>query len=365
MTSRLLPALAVLWALGCQGPASGPKPPQAGASLAAHATSPAAQRAYAWLRGRIGPLGLASSFEASGVEGDLAVTYDQAVAIDALLVMGDVAAARKILDAMKGLQAPDGGWWTMYSCTRGTVVEQNQTVGQVVWMALAVAKYEQRTGDTVTYHAMGRAALDWAFRFQAPDGAVNGGIVSGAPASWAGTEFNEDVFAASLYFGGHDEQAARVRHFIDTAVWAGDHFMAGRGDPRDPLDVNAWSVPSLGRSGPHPYEKTLDYNLTHHRVTLDSFDAFDFNSDKDDIWFEGTGEMILSLKETGRRAEADHFMSELVKAQRPNGGIPYSLRGTFNDYWKMTAAPCISSTGWLLLAEAEDNPFRFGKAQDE
>jgi hypothetical protein len=94
-------------------------------------------------------------------------------------------------------------------------------------------------------------------------------------------------------------------------------------------------------------------------VTLDGIDAFDFNSDRNDIWFEGTGEMILSLKEVGRREEADHFMHEVVKAQRPTGGVPYSLRGTFNDYWQRTSAPCISSTGWLMIAESGENPFRF------
>jgi hypothetical protein len=210
---------------------------------------------------------------------------------------------------------------------------------------------------------MGTAALDWAYLFQAPDGGVNGGLLWGIPAPWAGTEFNEDVYAASRYFGGHDEQMKRVRDFIDSHTWDTDHFMAGRGDKRDPLDVNAWSVQSLGPGdGSHPYAKTLDYNIAHHRVTLDGIDAFDFNSDKNDIWFEGTGEMILSLEEVGRQQEADHFLKEVAKAQRPNGGIPYSLRGTFNDYWQMTAAPCISSTGWLIIAEGRENPFRFSSS---
>ncbi len=359
MSTRTFTAILLATTSACSEVPIRETPRAPAGALTAKATSAAARLAHAWLRGRLRPTRLASSFESSGPEGDLCVTYDQAVAVDAFLVMGDVESARRVLDGMRALQLPDGGWWTMYSCAHGTVAESNQTVGQVVWMSLAVAKYEQFTGDATTYHAMGKAALDWAYRFQAPDGGVNGGIVAGAVAPWAGTEFNEDVYAASVYFGGHDEQARRVRAFLDGAVWGGDHFMAGRGDPRDPLDVNAWSVPSLGRSGPHPYERTLDYNLGHHRVTLDGFDAFDFNSDRNDIWFEGTGEMILSLKEVGRRAEADHFMQELVKAQRANGGIPYSLRGTFNDYWQMSAAPCISSTGWLILAEAEENPFHF------
>jgi hypothetical protein len=347
---------AAILCAGCSGSAArvASPPPR----LPVRATSPAARLAHEWLRGRIRPNGLAASFEAAG-EDDYCVTYDQAVAIDALLLMGDVESARRILDGMKNLQLPDGSWWTMYHCSDASIFEWNRTVGQTVWMALAVAKYEQLTGDLATYHDMGKRAIDWAYTFQGPDGGVNGGITAGTLAPWAGTEFNEDVYAASIYFGDHAEQADRVRHFIDGSCWIGDHFGAGRGDKRDPLDVNAWAVQSLGASGPHPYATTLDYNIAHHRLTIDGIDAFGFNSHKDDIWLEGTGEMILSFKLVGRRDEAEHFLSEVAKSQRPNGGVPYSLRGTFNDYWTMTAAPCISSTGWLIIADAGDNPFRF------
>jgi hypothetical protein len=326
--------------------------------LQARAGSEAARLAHAWLRSRIRATGLAASFEAKG-EDDLCVTYDQAVAVDAFLLMADVDSARRVLDTMQGLQLPDGSWWTMVRCSDGSIFEWNRTVGQTVWMSLAVAKYEQLTGDVQTYHDMGKRALDWAFTFQAPDGGINGGIEGGHLARYAGTEFNEDVYASSSYYGGHAEQTRRVREFIDGHCWLSDHFGAGRGDVRDPLDVNAWAVASLGASGPHPYSSTLDYNFAHHRLTLDGIDAFGFNSHKDDIWLEGTGEMVLSLKLVGRSGDAAHFLAEIVKAQRPNGGVPYSLRGTFNDYWTMTTAPCISSTAWLIISESGDNPFRF------
>jgi hypothetical protein len=350
-TYSTLAIVVALWGAGCSGAMSPAFAPPT-RPLTAKATSPAAKKAHEWLRSRIHPTThLAASFESTGPEGDMCVTYDQAVAIDAFLVMGDVASAREVLDGMKAAQNPSGTWWTIYTCSTAKVFEHNETVGQTIWMALAVAKYEQLTGDVTSYHAMGKAALDWAYTFQAPDGGVNGGLEWGIPAKWAGTEFNEDVYAASRYFGGHDPEMKRVRDFIDRQTWD---------DKRDPLDVNAWSVQSLGPGdGAHSYAKTLDYNLAHHRVTIDSIDAFDFNSDKNDIWFEGTGEMILSLEEVGRQEEADHFLKEMIKAQRPNGGVPYSLRGTFNDYWQMTAAPCISSTGWLIIAEGKENPFRF------
>jgi hypothetical protein len=341
---------------GCASPKVAPEvPPRA---LQARATSDAARLAHGWLRSRIRPSGLAASFEAKG-EDDLCVTYDQAVAVDAFLLMADVESARRVLEAMQGLQLPDGSWWTMVRCSDASIFEWNRTVGQTVWMSLAVAKYEQLTGDVATYHDMGKRAIDWAFTFQAADGGINGGIEGGHLARYAGTEFNEDVYAAAAYFGGHEAQTRRVREFIDDRCWLADHFGAGRGDARDPLDVNAWGVQSLGPSGPHPYASALDYNFAHHRFTLDGIDAFGFNSHKDDIWLEGTGEMVLSLKLVGRAGEAHHFFEELVKAQRPNGGVPYSLRGTFNDYWTMTTAPCISSTGWLIISEAGDNPFRF------
>ena len=41
-----------------------------------------------------------------------------------------------------------------------------------------------------------------------------------------------------------------------------------------------------------------------------------------------------------------------------NGGIPYSLYGTNNNYWRMSQQNCVSSTGWFIIAASKWNPFK-------
>jgi chitodextrinase len=37
--------------------------------------------------------------------------------------------------------------------------------------------------------------------------------------------------------------------------------------------------------------------------------------------------------------------------------VPYSLKGTSNNYWRMAQENCVSSTGWLIIAIHRFNPF--------
>ncbi|HMA34199.1 MAG TPA: hypothetical protein VKY74_06920, partial [Chloroflexia bacterium] len=328
--------------------------------------SAASTNAYSWLQMQQRPTGLVESFENGGSAANMAVVYDEAVAAEAFLLMNDVARAKQVLTALRGLQQPDGGWYNIYNCNDLSVIEWHRDVGPAVWVALAVAKYEQQTGDITSYRQMGSSALSFAYGFQQSDGGINGGFeaetVGVGYHSWGSTEHNIDVYAASLYYPGFAAQAAQVRWFLDNTVWDGvnNRWDGGRADPRDPLDVNAWGVSALGASGVHNYGAALDYVLTHHRNTQNGIDAFDFDSDRNDIWFEGTGQMIVAFKEVGRTSDASYFFSQLLKGQAANGGVPYSLLGTSNGYWTMSAAHAVSSASWLIFADAGFNPLKPG-----
>ncbi len=326
--------------------------------------STASTNAYNWLKAQQKPTGLVESFENGGTAANLAVVYDQAVAAEAFLVMGDVPRARQVLTVLRGLQKPDGGWYNIYNCNDLSTIEWHRDVGPAAWVALAVAKYEIQTGDTLTYHDMGVRATTFAFGFQQSDGGVNGGWEAETTGvwyhTWGSTEHNEDVYAAALYYG-FTTKAAQIRSFLDTVAWdsSNSRFFGGRADTRDPMDVNAWGVSALGATGAHPYSAALDYVLAHHRNTQGGIDAFDFNSDKNDIWFEGTGQMVVAFKEVGRSSEASYYFAQLLKGQKANGGVPYSLLGTNNGYWTMSAANAVSSAGWLIFADAGFNPLKF------
>lgn len=337
-----------------------PQPPLATASSVGAASG----NAHDWLKARMVSTGLVDSYQDAR---DICYTYDQAVAAIAFQAKNDAVNARKVLDALKTMQYADGSWHTAYYCTSKGVQETAKHVGPVLWVAMAVAYYEKKTGDT-QYHAMGDKAVRWALQFQQADGGLNGGLdYDGSVLTWASTEHNEDAYSAFTSFG-YPTDAGEVKTFLDNTVWDAANFRwyAGRNDPWDPMDVNPWGVSALGATGTRDYQRSLDYVMSHHRSTQSqrvgaktvTVDAFDFDSDRDDIWFEGTGQMVLAFKIVGRTVDADYFTGQLLKGQQSDGGVQYSLKGTHNGYWTMSKAKSVSATGWLIFAIEGANPFK-------
>ena len=101
--------------------------------------------------------GMIDSFEDAWGDGSpvtKAYTYDQAVGTIAFLVAGETDRAKKVLDRLKTLQAPDGSWCNSYWYNNYYGEELRLHVGPAMWVALAVLNYEKITGDGVTYHEM-------------------------------------------------------------------------------------------------------------------------------------------------------------------------------------------------------------------
>jgi hypothetical protein len=226
---------------------------------------------------------------------------------------------------------------------------------------------------------------------------------------WSSTEHNEDIYPVLLYFANntpskasiYKNAAGSVKTFLDTVVWdetnqrfyGGYKNNTGLVDPQVPMDVNPWGVLALGTSGTHNYGNAVDYveNANGNPGTLsnpkykqtlvydgtNSLTAYDFDwqdngaagSDSSgggslgkDIWFEGSAFMSDAYYLKGNTKKADDILLELVKKQSIGnnskvGGIPYSLNGTNNNYWRMSSSNCVSSTAWFIIAAERFNPF--------
>jgi len=347
-------------------------------------------------------------------------TYDQAVAAIAFLMKGDTLRAQKVLTAMQNLQAPDGSWVNSYWYNNLYGGELRKHVGPVMWMALAVMNYEKITADTTTYRSMAIKAIDWCLQFGKPNGALSGGLTmwdvpnTWTNEVWSSTEQNQDAYAALKYFATVEPQKASsynaaangIKGFLDNVVWdsANNRFFGGFKnntqliDPNIPLDVTPWGILALGLTGTHNYAASLDYvenadgepgtgfgTYTNPRYvhtltdtsTGKQITAYDFDWESDhsvadpawgggfhdaDIWFEGSAFMACAYYMDGNISKGDAILTELRKKQANNdaycnGGIPYSMMGTQNNYWKMSQQNCISSTGWFVIAAARWNPF--------
>lgn len=299
--------------------------------------------------------------------------YDQAIASIAFTSKGKINEAKNILKALQKYQLQEqdanaGAWCTALQTTDGRCLEFQYPVGPVLWIILAVGYYHQITGDN-TYNNMVKKALDYTLQFQQPDGGIN----LGPNQTGAGTEHNLDAYAALSYWhqvfpkAGYNKQAQKVKQFLVAQTWrtSEKRFAGGRDDLRDPLDVNTWGVLALGKD----YKQALEYVEKTHSVTLKfnskKINGYDFDGKyfaqgaPNDIWLEGTAQMAVAYHWLEKKEKSDKITQEIIKTQGSNGGIPYSINGSYNGYWNMSKAHSVAATGWLILAIEGVNPLKY------
>jgi hypothetical protein len=341
-------------------------------------------------------------------------TYDQAVAAIAFMQKNDRVRAEKVLNKMAQFQDADGSWINSY-WWNGAGEEIRKHVGPVAWMAMAFMAHEKKYGST-TYRPHVKKALDWIVTFQKANGGISGGTttwdVPGTVTNevWTSTEHNQDVYNLLKYYANifpdrttsYNNAATGVKSFLDNVVW-NDMLKRWNGgwkndtnliDPAVPMDVNPWGVLALGLTGTRDYKQSLAYvdnangtgttSSPKYVQTLTYDDAghlmtaYDFDWQYDcaaattqtgaqngqkcaDIWLEGSAFMSTAHFMNGNTAKADSILDEMLKKQGTSGtllgGLPYSLKASNNNYWKMSQQNCVSSTGWLILAIARFNPF--------
>ena len=328
----------------------------------AQAVTPAtaSTNAYNWLVSQMNASGLITSYKG----GTVGYTYDEAVAVIAFTARGDYARAKTILTTLQSVQAANGSFYNSYVVRTLRGSETIRNVGPNLWVALAVAKYGKTSGDH-SFDAMAGKILTWCLQFQQADGGFNGGLAAnGTVLTWASTEHNEDAYAAYKYFG-NTTVATQVKTFLDALMWDATlgRFYTGRGDTSIHLDVNSWGVLALGATGTHDYAAGLAFNealmqntQTNTRCTATGFD-FD-NNPTNDVWLEGTGQCAAAYTVAGNATNSAYFINQIILDQDSTGGIQYSMKGTNNGYWTMSTANAVASTGWLILAIAQVNPFQ-------
>ncbi len=381
----------------------------------------ASDRAYTWLKAQQdlttgwAMAGLVDSFDDWWNTTDrrqILYTYDQAVAAIAFMNKGDRVRAEKVLNKLAAIQDPDGSWINSY-WWNGYGEEIRKHVGPVSWVVMAYMTHEKLYGGT-TYQASAKKALDWIVTFQKPNGGISGGRttwdLNGAWSDevWSSTEHNQDVYNILRYYAGkfadrtttYNTAATNVKKFLDTVVWndTTKRFYGGWKNNTNtldsfvPLDVNPWGVLALGLTGTRNYRDSLAavdnangsgtptspkyvHTLPYNGTTITAYDfdwqydcaaATDQNGNPNgnrcaDIWFEGSAFMSVAHYMNGNTAKADSIIDEIIKKQGTSGtllgGVPYSLMGSNNNYWKMAQENCVSSTGWLIIAISRFNPF--------
>lgn len=343
------------------------------------------------------------------IMGNVAFTYDNAVAALAFIALGDQQRAKSIVEAILYAQnhdrsyqdarirnsyrsgeliAPNGqvqlpGW---YDQKANRWVEDEFQIsthtGNVAWAMLAILGYYETYGGE-PYLTAALKMGEWVEKCRDTRGA--GGYMGGFSGwepnpkllTYKSTEHNLDLYVAfrRLYAITNNikwqERATVAKNFVqsmwddaDGKFWTGTK-LDGVNVNQDniPLDVQAWA-PLVLREDGKKFWRSLDYSEKKHRVGA----GFDFNQDRDRIWYEGTAHMATAYHHTGQLDKSKALVSTLLQAQAASGGMPAVNRdGLTTGFSLPTGEPWyyfnrlhVGATAWMVFAETGVNPFWIG-----
>lgn len=395
-----LTPLAALFVFGsAAAPAAAPSQPQ----------RIVAQRACNAIAGHVGdasgpPVFLASYPDArAGGEpalGTAAFTYDNALAVIALIACHKLPQAERIGAALrdaalagprlrnayragpvKGKVLPNG-WWDAKSNRWLEDPQQFGTAtGNVAWAGLALLALNTATGEPrwrdAAEHLAQWIASNTARHAGAPGftGGINGFDDHPETLAWKSTEHNIDATALFTWLardtkaGLWQQSAHSARAFVASQWNAGtQHFMVGtlpdghENTGVSALDVQLWALLLPGAAP--AWKHDMHYVETHYNVP----GGFDFNTDRDGLWVEGTAQAALVYRSLGDHTKADALLTTLNGQFAPGGylyatrearittGLALSPSSPGADFYYYHQ-PHLGATAWAALAALDWNPF--------
>jgi len=322
------------------------------------------------------PNGLVPSIEG----GTVISTYDQALAIIAYCLSGNLEAAEKTLDFFDARRTTEldqglGGFYQFRSPTGEPT--GNRWMGDNAWLLQAVHIYHTsaNTAMPFKYYALEGSLYWWLVSLEDPYGdGLYGGYRANGDTIHKITEGNIDAFAV---ISDEAFRASILRH-LEAEKWdpLDGNLMAWPTNPayKYALDCNTWSYcafpdfPESARSALNKYELTTTSTATGESIT-----GYCFDEDQDALWFEGTAQVAVMHWAANDPVAATELLTELRKGWITNAsghrGLPYAANhGTAygaDELWASASTdPCVSSTAWYLMASHRFNPFFHSKIRN-
>jgi len=131
-----------------------------------------------------------------------------------------------------------------------------------------------------------------------------------------------------------------------------------------PEDCQSWAVLALD-SEDKSYRKALNYAELNHRVG----NFYDFNTDRDGAWYEGSAHMAVAYDYIGETDKANTILNALDNVALNNSGaLPAAdhdgvTTGFTGDYgpWNLYKRNHTGATAFYILAQKHKNPFLWTK----
>lgn len=302
---------------------------------------------------------------------------------------GDLALPPGWLPNGRAGTVPIPGFYAETTKTFYEVEQQGLDTGNNAWAMLALEALYQRTGQT-SYRDAACKLGNFLQAFRNASGTYQG-FTGGLDRPddlrtrrpWASTEHNLDAYAAfgNLFrISGDPRWRDDATHARALAAAMFDSqrncYLAGTLDPNArnenagqlPLDVQAWSILAMP-DAPTTFQ-AIDCAERNHRNSHDGFTGFDFNEDKDGVWFEGTAQMAVAYALAGRADSAEAVRAELRRAQQSPGfgdgeglmasshdGLTTGFDTAGGDPFKYFRRLHVGATAWNVLAQLGFNPY--------
>lgn len=320
--------------------------------------------------------------------------YDQALAIIAFVNESDQKKSRKLLQAMKSLQMPDGALYFSYYMDGKSpypIEGDKRIAGAMAWVALSAVHYQHKFKDK-EFVDFNHKLLTYLHSQILPI-EINGKsmkALSFAPSDVKNTPFEEpdvaalehnlDAYAAFYHYTrlnpGTDwsKEVQHLKTFIlsmwdpkSSHFWSGASFRTGAINKSELyLDNQTWSLLALDKDALKEiaYSDALKMNCEKFLVKHEGIDGF-YDSkptrrpaNHEFVWSEGTLGQVLAMKRlnenTCKDKTSEDFISSIKKMKQPDGGIAYATPSKNTDF---TTSSSVAGTAWMYFASNGLNPF--------
>ena len=274
---------------------------------------------------------------------------------------------------LPGFYDPKSGEWheDFYAASTST--------GNLAWAVLALCEVYDNAPEEGKYLEGARKIGDFILALKDDKGGFAGGYEgwenNEVKVTYKSAEHNIDLISAFARLGRitgdskYAEASDYARKFVLSMFDPEKHcFYTGTGADGItinkevlPLDSDTWAILALGESFQNG-DKVLEFVENNMRVG----DGYDFNSDKDGVWFEGTAQVSLAYKLIGNADKYGEILSFLNGSVLADGSLPAADRdGVSTGFmvsgtdlpWIYGKRSHVGATAWLAFSQLGRNPF--------
>jgi hypothetical protein len=305
--------------------------------------------------------------------------YDNALAALVFIAKGDRLKAEKVFDFFNSkmsseLDAGTGGFAQFR--TAAGVPFGPRWMGDNCWLLIALNTYATAFNST-TYAVMQSHLTAWIRSLQNPNGSLNAGYDANGLLNFQVTEGMIDAYNAVL---GYDSFHSNLLNYLKLNRWsASQKYLISYPNNyyQYALDNFSWAYSAFEDFPVPTLQSSVSLFGTTKTATATgvSLTGFCFDIDKDTVWYEGTGEMVVAYQKAGLMNQASYYLGEMEKGMVSSTlysntkGIPYaSTIGTgYQDgllWGGADTKPVVSSSAWYLFGQWHFDPMALGNAKN-